>query len=106
MKIKGIIFFILLATLAFPLISQDKGTGPAEKSIKKERTLRKIDRKAAIERRKREKAERKAIKAHHKRIQTKTVRKRMKKSKGKARLNNENRREFFVKRWFKKKKKV
>jgi len=108
MKFKKIIYFALFLAILFPvsISAQDKGTGPKERSFKSERKLRKEERKEARERRRKEKAERKAIKAHHKRIQTKTVRKRMKSSKKRATLNNENRREFFLKRWFKKKKKV
>ncbi|MBK9283068.1 MAG: hypothetical protein IPM51_01975 [Sphingobacteriaceae bacterium] len=101
-----ILFGLILTSPKF--IAQDKkdGTGPAEKSFKSERKLRKADRKEAKEKRRKEKAEQKAIKKHHKRIQTKKVRKRMKKSKKTAIRNNENKREFFLKRWFKKKKKV
>lgn len=88
--------------------SQDKssGTGPKEKSFTSERKLRKALRKESREKRRKERAERKAIKKYHKRLQTKKVRKRMKKSKHTATLHNENRREFFLKRWFKKKKKI
>lgn len=53
--------------------------------------------------RRKERAEKKAIKAYHKRLQTKTVRKRMKSSRRKATRYNNNEREFFLKRWFKKK---
>jgi hypothetical protein len=106
MKAKRILFMFLSFCVLGSAYAQDKGTGPPEKSIKSERALRKLERKEAKERRKKEKAERKAVKAHHKRLQTKEVRKRMKRSKKRATLNNDNKREFFVKRWFKKKKKV
>lgn len=113
MKLYRSIAFMLFVFFCATTYGQDKntGTGPGERSIKSERKLRKMDRKAAREKRKKERAERKAIKAHHKRIQGKevtggTVRKRMKRSKNTARLHNENKREFFVKRWFKKKKKT
>ena len=107
MKLKKIILLFFLFHLSFAFYAQDKsdGTGPPSKSMASKRKLRKEERKEAREKRKKEKAERKAVKAYHKRLQTKTVRKRMKKSKNKARLNNENKREFFVKRWFKKRKK-
>ena len=42
----------------------------------------------------------KKIKNHHKRIQTKEVRKRMKRSKQRAGLNRDNKREPFFKRLF------
>lgn len=74
-----------------------------DQSMKSKRKLRKADRKEAKEKRKAEKAERKKIKAHHKRIQTKEVRKRMKRSKGKAIRNNTHQREPFFKRLFQKK---
>lgn len=106
MRFKRIIFLFLILSFSTPFFAQDKGTGPPERSIKSERKLRKMDRAEAKERRRKERAERKAIKAHHKRIQTKKVRKRMKQSKKTAIRHNENKREFFVKRWFKKKKKV
>lgn len=59
----------------------------------------------AREKRKMERAEKKAIKKYHKRLQTKQVRKRMKSSRKNATRYNNNEREFFVKRWFKKTKK-
>ncbi len=99
-------FFILYNALSTPVFSQDKGTGPKEKSFQSERKLRKALKKEAKEKRRKEKAEQKAIKKHHKRIQTKKVRKRMKSSKKTAIRNNENKREPFFKRLFKKKKKV
>ena len=42
------------------------------------------------------------IKEHDKRIQTKAVRKKMRKDKAKSKRINEHKREFFLKRWFKK----
>ena len=39
----------------------------------------------------------------HEKIQTKDVRKRMKKSKRKAAINNAHKKDFFLKRWFEKK---
>lgn len=45
----------------------------------------------------------KEVKAHHKKLQNKKVLKRMNKSKRKAKLNNEHKREFFLIRWFSKK---
>jgi len=96
----NLLFFISFLTA----YSQEKGTGPKEKSVSTQRKIQKKERFEAREKRRKEKAERKAIKKHHKRIQTKTVRKRMKKSKNKAILNHDNKREPFFKRLFKKKK--
>ncbi|MEO8085331.1 MAG: hypothetical protein ABI763_00850 [Bacteroidota bacterium] len=55
---------------------------------------------------KQKKASDKAIekgKKQHEKIQTREVRKRMKKSKHTAATNNAHKREFFLKRWFQKK---
>ncbi|PBQ33125.1 hypothetical protein CNR22_15500 [Sphingobacteriaceae bacterium] len=62
-------------------------------------------RREAREKRKIARAEKKAIKKYHKRLQTKSVRKRMKNSRKSAMRHNDNKREFFMKRWFKKRKK-
>lgn len=99
----------MLLTLSFlvrPAAAQSNGAGPKEKSVKSERRIRKELRREATEKRRKERAERKAIKKHHKRLQTKKVRKRMKSSRKSANRYNENKREFFLIRWFKKKKKV
>jgi len=104
---KKIVYFILIFSISFSTFSQDKkGTGPKEKSVSGQRKIEKALRKEAREKRRKERAERKAIKAYHKRLQTKKVRKRMKSSKRTAILHNENRREPFYKRMFKKKKKT
>jgi hypothetical protein len=50
-----------------------------------------------------EKEERRFVEKHHKRIQSKEVRKRMKSSRRTAMRNHDNKREFFVKRWFQRK---
>ncbi|MDP3556776.1 MAG: hypothetical protein Q8T03_05335 [Bacteroidota bacterium] len=104
MRIKQILFYIIFLSSFSAVYSQEKGTGPKEKSINSERKLQKKARLEAREKRRQERAERKAIKKHHKRIQTKKVRKRMKKSKKQAQLNHDNKREPFFKRLFKKKK--
>lgn len=44
--------------------------------------------------------DKKKIREHHKRIQTKATRKKMRRDARKARRVNENKREFFLKRWF------
>ncbi len=106
---KYFIFFLLIFSFSIPAQkSNDLKTPPKNKDAKEaeksKREIRKEERKEWKERRKLEKEEQKMIKAYHKRIQTKTVLKRMKKSKQKAQMNNENKREFFLKRWFSKKK--
>ncbi len=100
MKRLGIL--LILFCFSCPgLFGQDnKGTGPREKSVKTEMRIKKQQRREGRERRKKEKEERRAVKKHHKRLQTKTVQKRMKSSRSKAIRNNEHKREFFLKRWF------
>lgn len=99
------IFLILFAfSLVFPSFSQEKGTGPREKTFKQELKTNRQLRKEAREKRRIRKAEKKAIKNYHKRLQTKQVRKRMKASRKSAIRHNDNKREFFLKRWFKGKK--
>jgi len=105
MKIKISIFFLFFFLVSsITGFSQEKGTGPKEKSWKTERKIMKKAKLEARDKRLKEKAEKKAIKKHHKRLQTKQVRKRMKNSKNRANLNNDNRREPFLKRVFNKKK--
>jgi hypothetical protein len=101
--VKIIALFLLIHSTLF-LTAQEKGTGPREKSIKMELKSNRKMRFEKRELRRKERAERKAVKAHHKKLQTKSVRKRMKKSRKAAMRHNDNKREFFVTRWFKNKK--
>ena len=97
------LFFFLLNNHNF--YGQEKA--PANKKAEaSKREIRKKERKAAREHRRKEREERLAVKNYHKRLQTKKVRKRMKRSKHKATLHNENKREPWIKRIFMKKKKV
>ncbi len=85
------------------LLAQDGGGPPKQdQSIKSKRKLRKADKKKWKEDRAAKRAEEKKIKAHHKRIQTKEVRKRMKRSKNKSQAIRANKREPFFKRLFNK----
>jgi hypothetical protein len=88
-----------------PGYAQEKGTGPREKTIKMELKSSRQVRFEKREQRRKERAEKKAIKAYHKRLQTKKVRKRMKESRKAAVRYNDNKREFFLKRWFKNRRK-
>lgn len=97
------IVYLILMLVPVWVFAQEKGTGPREKSIKMEMKSNRQMRFEKREQRQKERAERKAIKAYHKRLQTKKVRKRMKASSRKATRYNENRREFFLLRWFRKK---
>lgn len=105
--LRFIFIFIFSSFLSIACIAQEgagKSDAPKhEQSLKSKRKQRKADRKELKERRKQEKAERKKVRDHHKRIQTKEVRKRMKRSKGKAIRNNTHQREPFFQRLFQKK---
>jgi hypothetical protein len=109
LKNKKLKYFIIFF-LAFSILSYSQKPpepkAPTKGAEQNRRAIRKAERKEAKERRKAEKEERKAIKAYHKRLQTKQVRKRMKSSRKKAIRNNTNQREPWIKRIFKKKKKV
>jgi ATP-dependent Lon protease len=88
-------------TQAGNFFAQERG-GPPAKSLKQELKSNKRIRQEKREKRKLEKAEQKAIKKHHKRIQTQKVRKRMKASRKKSKRINNNEREFFLSRWLRK----
>ncbi len=85
-------------------LAQEGGDPPKkDQSIKSKRKQYKEDKRKWKEDRRNKRAEEKKIRNHHKRIQTKEVRKRMKKSKGKAIRNNTHQREPFFQRLFQKK---
>lgn len=104
MQFKRYIFFLISIAFLLPVTSQEKNAGPKDKTFAQERKARKKAKFEAREKRRAERAERKAVKKYHKRLQTKKVRKRMKQSKRQSKLNNDNRREPFFRRIFKKKK--
>ena len=98
------VFSLIFVCFIQNTCSAQEGGGPPKKdqSIKSKRKLRKADKKKWKEDRAAKRAEEKKIKAHHKRIQTKEVRKRMKRSKGKSQAIRANKREPFFKRLFNK----
>lgn len=97
------VFCFALGIFVLPAYSQQPKSGPKEKTFKQELKTNKQLRKEARAKRKLERAERKAIKKHHKRIQTKAVRKRMKSSRKNSSRYNDNKKEFFLTRWYKNK---
>jgi hypothetical protein len=103
------LFFCIIfnITLQFPCLAQEGGgkSDPPKKdqSVKSKRKQYKADKKKWKEERRNKRAEEKKVRDYHKRIQTKEVRKRMKKSKGKAIRNNTHQREPFFQRLFQKK---
>jgi hypothetical protein len=97
-----LVFFILLSFLTNtkPLFSQEKSGPPkTEQTLKSKRKQRQAEKRKWKEDRKNKRLEEKKIRDHHKRIQTKEVRKRMKRSKQKAQYNRDHKREPFYKRW-------
>ncbi len=103
---KIILLFVLLGFIfPFDAMSQNEGGPPkANTSIKSKRKKRKEDKRRWKEERRNKRAEEKKIRDHHKRIQTKSVRKRMKRNKGVAQRNHDHQREPFFQRVFKSKK--
>ena len=88
------IFFLLLLLLPlYTLAQESKATKGQKKAEAKKKEQVMNEKKAEIEGRK-----------MHNAIQTKEVRKRMKKSKKDANRWNQGRRKFFIARWFEKKK--
>jgi hypothetical protein len=95
---------ILIAVFLLPLMAfaQEGAKKDKEQEPKTSRSQRREAKKQWKEQRRNERLEKKKIKDHHKRIQTKTVRKRMKSDKKEAQRNQDHKREFFLKRWFSK----
>ncbi len=100
---RSFVLILFLFVGSFASAQAQNGTGPKEKTMRSEMRSEKKARQKDREQRKLEREERKAVEAHHKRIQTKAVRKRMKQSRKTALRNHDNKREFFAVRWFKKK---
>lgn len=103
MLLRFILSLVFVCFIQNTCPAQESG-GPPKKdqTIKSKRKLRKADKKKWKEDRAAKRAEEKKIKAHHKRIQTKEVRKRMKRSKGKSQAIRANKRESLIKRLFNK----
>jgi hypothetical protein len=101
-----IVILILGFYLAAPVASRAQdGSTNTESSIATSggrAQRRDARRKWKAERRKKHNSD-KSLKNYKKRTQTKETRKRMKADLKKANLNNEHKREFFLKRWFNKK---
>lgn len=112
MRMFSFITGILLFLFKYPVSAQIqyleafKYQGKTKAEIQKEKYIEREERKEAREQRKLRRLEKKMIKKHHKKLQDKKTYKRMKKSRKKSQMYNENKREFFLKRWFKNKRKV
>ena len=94
---------ILLCVFLLPLMALGQEAAKTEKQQepKATRSQRRAAKAQWKEQRRNERAEKKKIKEHSK-IQSKKVRRRTKKDKQKAERVNQNKREFFLKRWFSK----
>src|SRR6202008_2260157 len=103
MILRLILFLSLFCFASIASVAQEGG-GPPKKdqSIKSKRKQYKEDKRKWKEERRKKRAEEKMVRDHHKRIQTKEVRKRMKRSKAKALRNHDNKREPFFQRVFSK----
>lgn len=98
-----IIFLLITVSIGNAQNSPSKPDVPKkDQSIKSKRKQRQADKKEWKEERKRKKAEEKMIRDHHKRIQTKEVRKRMKRSKKTALRNHDHKRKPLFERIFSK----
>lgn len=96
--LKIILLFCLIALAPNSTVAQEGG--PPKTSIKSKRKQRKEDKKRWKEERRKKRAEEKMVRDHHKRIQTKDVRKRMKRSKKVAQRNHDHKRAPWYERIF------
>ena len=94
-------FFIFISTPSFSQDNPSEGKTEKKNDVVSARTKRKKAKAEWKEKRNLDRADRKAIRAHEKALQTKTVRKRMKKDRKKANRANQNKKEFFLIRLFK-----
>lgn len=101
-RISIILIGLLLTFFAGTISAQQAGAPPLNQGPVNKKQA-KADKKKEEQKKKEEKAHQKALDRHLK-IQTKDTRKRMKASKKKSKRLNENKREFFMVRWFKRKK--
>lgn len=95
---KIILLLIILAPVS--VLAQEQKS-EKDKAPASTHAQRKAAKKKWKEQRKIEMQEKKAIKEHHKRLQTKETRKRMRKEKRKGNKMRANKKEFFLVRWFK-----
>jgi len=93
---------ILMLVCLMPFVAYAQEAAPAkDKAPATSRAQRKKAKQKWKENRKIERGQAKAIKEHHKHLQTKKTNKRMRKEKRKSERLRTNKKEFFVVRWFK-----
>lgn len=95
------ILFFLFASV--PAFSQDKPDAKTEKKndVESSRIKRKKAKAEWKAKREEERADKKSVRDHEKALQTKATRKRMHKDQRHANRINQNKKEFFLIRWFK-----
>ena len=102
MSIRRKLFLLLIAALPFLSSAQDVNSNSPKPNKGSTRMQKKAEKKKEKQKIQQENSEAQNLK-HAEKLQTKEVRKRMKKSRKKADNWNSHRREFFLKRWFRKK---
>lgn len=90
------LFFIFLLPLSVAAQEKPKDKAPASTRIQRKAAKAKWK-----QQRKDDRDHKKMVKEHHKRIQTKETRKNMRREKRKSEKARQNKREFFLIRWFK-----
>ncbi|HEY4797602.1 MAG TPA: hypothetical protein VII99_00850 [Bacteroidia bacterium] len=104
MKLVCKIFFFLFLLASAPVMSQDNSTDAKTEKKNDVENARIKRKKAKAEwkaKRNQERADKKAVRDHEKRLQTKATRKRMHKDQRKANRINQNKKEFFLIKLFK-----
>lgn len=96
------LFLVIISFHTDPAMSQDLDARSPQKAVSKGKQ-RQAEKKKAKQQKELQKGIEKGKKRHMK-LQTKNTKKMMKKSKKKAANFNNDRKEFFMKRWFRKKK--
>ena len=94
------IILVLICLMPFVGYAQD-ATPTKDKAPATSRAQRKKAKQKWKENRKLERSQAKAIKEHHKHLQTKKTNKRMRREKRKSEKLRTNKKEFFIVRWFK-----
>jgi hypothetical protein len=104
--VKIFLLFFLFASV--PVFAQDNTSSKEEKKneVISAKMKRQKAKKEWKEKRNKERADKKAVRDHEKRLQTKATRKRMHRDQRKADRHNQNKKEFFLIRLFKPKPKT
>lgn len=88
----------MFCLLPLAMVAQDKK--PENKGAISSKMQRRAAKQKWKDQRKLERAQKKAVEAHHKRLQSKKTLKSMKQQKKKSDRMRDNKREFFLVRWF------